>query len=239
MKNNKNNKKNSKQKFDIKTVALIIVSVIAVLSIGVSAVCIVKLNSIENSISFQSPTAGNTATEAVTNEVYTEEDDEDYSEDEDVIQDTQPATQISAFTEVTPPTAETDVQITYVQETQPPAENEIPQATTTPERTYTLPQKGDTVSSAFTPYKCITPEGEVISDDFNEKLGGEGTSIQLNEDGTYSFVLGNIISSSGTYELDGNAITLSDGYSGTVTYDELRTPIAIIISAEGYQAYFN
>jgi type II secretory pathway pseudopilin PulG len=112
---------------------------------------------------------------------------------------------------------------------------------TTQERTtvsYTLPVSGDTVSASFTPYKCITESGEVISSDFNSQLGGS-TSISLNSDGSYSFALGSVINSSGTYTLDGNSIELSDGYSGTVSYDSNNNPIAVIISAEGYQVYFN
>jgi phosphate-selective porin len=103
---------------------------------------------------------------------------------------------------------------------------------------YTLPTEGDTLSASFTPYKCITSDGDVISSDFNSELGGS-TSISLNSDGTYTFTLGSVVNSQGTYSIDGNAIELSDGYSGTVNYDSNNNPVAVIISAEGYQVYFN
>lgn len=141
---------------------------------------------------------------------------------------------------------ETEPTTEYVQDTteiitEETTEETTEEVTTTTEPTsklYTLPTQGDTTTVSFTPYKCITPDGEVISDDFINLLGGS-TSITLNEDGTYSFVLGGIVNSSGTYELDGNAIELSDGYSGTVSYDGSSTPIAVIISANDYQVYFN
>lgn len=219
-----------------KNIAIIIIAIFAVIAVIVAAVIVISgknknSDKTNTSVSTSETTSSNADETSILEETseYDDYDDTEYYENTDTTQ----VQEISTEQEITQ-TTESEQEVTQAQTSE---DNGQENAETT--KVYTLPTQGDTVSAKFTPYKCITSNGEVISSDFNTALGGSGTSIQLNSDGTYNFILGNIVNSSGTYTLDGNSIELSDGYSGTVSYDEQRTPIAVIISAEGYQAFFN
>ncbi|MGN0462668.1 MAG: hypothetical protein ACI4HZ_09520 [Ruminococcus sp.] len=91
--------------------------------------------------------------------------------------------------------------------------------------------------ASFAPYKCITPDGEVVSDDFNSVLGGDA-SVSFTSDGSYTLAVGSVANSSGSYSVDGNYLGM-DGYSGTVNFDDAGNPVAVIIEVNGYQVYFN
>ena len=148
-------------------------------------------------------------------------------------------------------TASTSENITYTEDTtyiettaeettEPttePTTEETPEEETTQPPTTQKPTTADMFDATFAPYKCITPDGEVVSDDFNSVLGGDA-SVSFTSDGSYTLSVGSIANSSGSYTVDGNYLGL-DGYSGTINFDDAGNPVAVIIDANGYKVYFN
>ncbi|MDD6645397.1 MAG: hypothetical protein PUE67_04990 [Oscillospiraceae bacterium] len=114
--------------------------------------------------------------------------------------------------------------------------SETTEETTIPPTTE-KPTIANLFDASFAPYKCITPDGEVVSDDFNSVLGGDA-SVSFTSDGSYSLAVGSVANSSGSYSVDGNYLGM-DGYSGTVNFDDAGNPVAVIIEVDGYQVYFN
>lgn len=116
------------------------------------------------------------------------------------------------------------------------ATEETTEETTIPPTTE-KPTVANLFDASFAPYKCITPDGEVVSDDFNSVLGGDA-SVSFTSDGSYTLAVGSVANSSGSYSVDGNYLGM-DEYSGTVNFDDAGNPVAVIIEVNGYQVYFN
>lgn len=134
-------------------------------------------------------------------------------------------------------TEEQTTEVTTESSTEPTTEETTEEQTTTAPPTTEQPTAAGMFDANFAPYKCVTPEGEVVSDDFNSVLGGD-TSVSFTSGGSYTLAVGNIANSSGSYTVDGNYLGM-DGYSGTVNFDDAGNPIAVIIDVDGYQVYFN
>lgn len=130
---------------------------------------------------------------------------------------------------------ETTAEETTAEETTEPT-SETTEETTIPPTTE-KPTIANLFDASFAPYKCITPDGEVVSDDFNSVLGGDA-SVSFTSDGSYTLAVGSVANSSGSYSVDGNYLGM-DGYSGTVNFDDAGNPVAVIIEVDGYQVYFN
>ncbi|MGN1132580.1 MAG: hypothetical protein ACI4RL_06700, partial [Ruminococcus sp.] len=155
----------------------------------------------------------------------------DTSSTESSSQTTAYTTQYSTYEE------DTTYQETTAEETTEPTTEETTEEETTLPPTTEKPTIANMFDASFAPYKCITPEGEVVSDDFNSVLGGDA-SVSFTSDGSYTLTVGSVANSSGSYTVDGNYLGL-DGYSGTVNFDDAGNPVAVIISVDGYQVYFN
>lgn len=124
---------------------------------------------------------------------------------------------------------ETTEEVTTLEETTEP---------TTEEETEETTISGNYISAEFGAYKCITPDGEVVSDDVSSAVGGY-TGISLSDNGTFNLSVGTVASTSGNYVIDGNYISLGD-YSGNISFDSDNNPIGIVVAdVEGYTVYFN
>ncbi len=207
----KNGKKNNKA--TIITIVAVIAAI--VLIIVVTVLCTKGCNSDEN----KAPSETTTEITSSSYNVLESNTEETYYQDTSVEETTQTYEETTAEPETEETTEETEEETTGREETQPPTQPDL-------------------VSASFIPYKCITPDGEVISSDFNTTLGG-ASSITLNSDGTYSLVVGDKVNSSGSYTIDGNSLSMDGGYSGTINFDDSGNPVAIITEADGYQVYFN
>lgn len=130
---------------------------------------------------------------------------------------------------------DTTYEETTVEETTQTTEETTEETTIPP--TTEKPTVANLFDASFAPYKCITPDGEVVSDDFNSVLGGDA-SVSFTSDGSYSLAVGSVANSSGSYSVDGNYLGM-DEYSGTVNFDDAGNPVAVIIEVNGYQVYFN
>lgn len=132
---------------------------------------------------------------------------------------------------------ETTYEETTEEETTTEPDTTTQEETTESETEATTVPEGQYYNATFGPYKCVTPEGEVLSDDIDSELGGY-TAITLAEDGTFTMSVGNLVNTSGTYAIDGNYIGLGD-YSGNINFDDAGNPVGIIASVEGYTIYLN
>lgn len=130
---------------------------------------------------------------------------------------------------------DTTYEETTVEETTQTTEETTEETTIPP--TTEKPTVANLFDASFAPYKCITPDGEVVSDDFNSVLGGDA-SVSFTSDGSYTLAVGSVANSSGSYSVDGNYLGM-DEYSGTVNFDDAGNPVAVIIEVNGYQVYFN
>ncbi|MGN0475863.1 MAG: hypothetical protein ACI4HM_00840, partial [Ruminococcus sp.] len=142
---------------------------------------------------------------------------------------TETTTQTTAYTSENATYAEDTTYIeTTAEETTEPTTEETTEEETTQPPTTQKPTIASMFDASFAPYKCITPEGEVVSDDFNSVFGGDA-SVSFTSGGSYTLAVGTIANSSGSYTVDGNYLGM-DGYSGTVNFDDAGNPVAVIIS---------
>lgn len=123
--------------------------------------------------------------------------------------------------------------------TEPTTEEETTEPTTTEAEPTTAPNSdnGNAVNASFAPYKCITPDGDVISDDFASELKGD-VSLSLKSNGTYILKVGNVANESGNYEIDGNSITLGS-YDGNISFDNAGNPVGVTVYVDDYTVSFN
>lgn len=136
-------------------------------------------------------------------------------------------------------TTEYTTEPTTEETTEPTTEEETTEPTTTEAEPTTAPNSdtGSGVTASFAPYKCITPDGDVISDDFSKELKGD-VSLSLNSNGTYTLKIGNVANESGNYEIDGNSITLGS-YDGNIYFDNAGNPIGVTVYVDDYTVSFN
>lgn len=136
-------------------------------------------------------------------------------------------------------TTEYTTEPTTEETTEPTTEEETTEPTTTEAEPTTAPNSdtGSGVTASFAPYKCITPDGDVISDDFSKELKGD-VSLSLNSNGTYTLKAGNVANESGNYEIDGNSITLGS-YDGNIYFDNAGNPIGVTVYVDDYTVSFN
>lgn len=136
-------------------------------------------------------------------------------------------------------TTEYTTEPTTEETTEPTTEEETTEPTTTEAEPTTAPNSdtGSGVNASFAPYKCITPDGDVISDDFSKELKGD-VSLSLNSNGTYTLKAGNIANESGNYEIDGNSITLGS-YDGNIYFDNAGNPVGVTVYVDDYTVSFN
>lgn len=136
-------------------------------------------------------------------------------------------------------TTEYTTEPTTEETTEPTTEEETTEPTTTEAEPTTAPNSdtGSVVTASFAPYKCITPDGDVISDDFSKELKGD-VSLSLNSNGTYTLKVGNVANESGNYEIDGNSITLGS-YDGNIYFDNAGNPIGVTVYVDDYTVSFN
>lgn len=136
-------------------------------------------------------------------------------------------------------TTEYTTEPTTEETTEPTTEEETTEPTTTEAEPTTAPNSdtGSGVTASFAPYKCITPDGDVISDDFSKELKGD-VSLSLNSNGTYTLKVGNVANESGNYEIDGNSITLGS-YDGNIYFDNAGNPIGVTVYVDDYTVSFN
>lgn len=136
-------------------------------------------------------------------------------------------------------TTEYTTEPTTEETTEPTTEEETTEPTTTEAEPTTAPNSdtGSGVTASFAPYKCITPDGDVISDDFSKELKGD-VSLSLNSNGTYTLKAGNVANESGNYEIDGNSITLGS-YDGNIYFDNAGNPIGVTVYIDDYTVSFN
>lgn len=199
--------KKGKNSNNNKKIIIICVAIIALVAIIVSVVF--ALNSCDSSEVENTNTS--TTVEITTEDVYTT-----YSEDTSVY----------------------ETESTFEETTEPITEETTVETTTLPEpTTASLSQNGTTVNASFAPYKCITSDGDLITDDFVSEFGGN-VSVSLSSDGTYSLELGTVANGSGEYEINGNAITLGD-IEGNISFDNDGNPIAVTIYLDDYTIAFN
>lgn len=136
-------------------------------------------------------------------------------------------------------TTEYTTEPTSEETTEPTTEEETTEPTTTEAEPTTAPNSdtGSGVTASFAPYKCITPDGDVISDDFSKELKGD-VSLSLNSNGTYTLKVGNVANESGNYEIDGNSITLGS-YDGNIYFDNAGNPVGVTVYVDDYTVSFN
>ena len=136
-------------------------------------------------------------------------------------------------------TTEYTTEPTTEETTEPTTEEETTEPTTTEVEPTTAPNSdtGSGVTASFAPYKCITPDGDVISDDFSKELKGD-VSLSLNSNGTYTLKAGKVANESGNYEIDGNSITLGS-YDGNIYFDNAGNPIGVTVYVDDYTVSFN
>ncbi len=136
-------------------------------------------------------------------------------------------------------TTEYTTEPTTEETTEPTTEEETTEPTTTEAEPTTAPNSdnGSGVTASFAPYKCITPDGDVISDDFSKELKGD-VSLSLNSNGTYTLKVGNVANESGNYEIDGNSITLGS-YDGNIYFDNAGNPVGVTVYVDDYTVSFN
>lgn len=136
-------------------------------------------------------------------------------------------------------TTEYTTEPTTEETTEPTTEEETTEPTTTEAEPTTVPNSdtGSGVTASFAPYKCITPDGDVISDDFSKELKGD-VSLSLNSNGTYTLKAGKVANESGNYEIDGNSITLGS-YDGNIYFDNAGNPIGVTVYVDDYTVSFN
>lgn len=136
-------------------------------------------------------------------------------------------------------TTEYTTEPTTEETTEPTTEEETTEPTTTVAEPTTAPNSdtGSGVTASFAPYKCITPDGDVISDDFSKELKGD-VSLSLNSNGTYTLKIGKVANESGNYEIDGNSITLGS-YDGNIYFDNAGNPIGVTVYVDDYTVSFN
>lgn len=136
-------------------------------------------------------------------------------------------------------TTEYTTEPTTEETTEPTTEEETTEPTTTEAEPTTAPNSdtGSGVNASFAPYKCITPDGDVISDDFSKELKGD-VSLSLNSNGTYTLKVGNVANESGNYEIDGNSITLGS-YDGNIYFDNAGNPVGVTVYVDDYTVSFN
>ena len=136
-------------------------------------------------------------------------------------------------------TTEYTTEPTTEETTEPTTEEETTEPTTTEAEPTTAPNSdtGSGVTASFAPYKCITPDGDVISDDFSKELKGD-VSLSLNSNGTYTLKAGKVANESGNYEIDGNSITLGS-YDGNIYFDNAGNPIGVTVYVDDYTVSFN
>lgn len=136
-------------------------------------------------------------------------------------------------------TTEYTTEPTTEETTEPTTEEETTEPTTTEAEPTTAPNSdtGSGVTASFAPYKCITPDGDVISDDFSKELKGD-VSLSLNSNGTYTLKVGNVANESGNYKIDGNSITLGS-YDGNIYFDNAGNPVGVTVYVDDYTVSFN
>ena len=136
-------------------------------------------------------------------------------------------------------TTEYTTEPTTEETTEPTTEEETTEPTTTEAEPTTAPNSdnGNAVNASFAPYKCITPDGDVISDDFASELKGD-VSLSLKSNGTYILKVGNVANESGNYEIDGNSITLGS-YDGNISFDNAGNPVGVTVYVDDYTVSFN
>lgn len=136
-------------------------------------------------------------------------------------------------------TTEYTTEPTTEETTEPTTEEETTEPTTTEAEPTTAPNSdnGNAVNASFAPYKCITPDGDVISDDFASELKGD-VSLSLKSNGTYILKVGNVANESGNYEIDGNSITLGS-YDGNISFDNVGNPVGVTVYVDDYTVSFN
>lgn len=136
-------------------------------------------------------------------------------------------------------TTEYTTEPTTEETTEPTTEEETTEPTTTEAEPTTAPNSdnGNAVNASFAPYKCITPDGDVISDDFASELKGD-VSLSLKNNGTYILKVGNVANESGNYEIDGNSITLGS-YDGNIYFDNAGNPVGVTVYVDDYTVSFN
>lgn len=136
-------------------------------------------------------------------------------------------------------TTEYTTEPTTEETTEPTTEEETTEPTTTEAEPTTAPNSdtGSGVTASFAPYKCITPDGDVISDDFSKELKGD-VSVSLNSNGTYTLKVGNVANESGNYKIDGNSITLGS-YDGNIYFDNAGNPVGVTVYVDDYTVSFN
>lgn len=136
-------------------------------------------------------------------------------------------------------TTEYTTEPTTEETTEPTTEEETTEPTTTDAEPTTAPNSdnGNAVNASFAPYKCITPDGDVISDDFASELKGDVT-LSLKSNGTYILKVGNVANESGNYEIDGNSITLGS-YDGNISFDNAGNPVGVTVYVDDYTVSFN
>ena len=136
-------------------------------------------------------------------------------------------------------TTEYTTEPTTEETTESTTEEETTEPTTTEAEPTTAPNSdtGSGVTASFAPYKCITPDGDVISDDFSKELKGD-VSLSLKTNGTYTLKIGNVANESGNYEIDGNSITLGS-YDGNIYFDNAGNPIGVTVYVDDYTVSFN
>lgn len=136
-------------------------------------------------------------------------------------------------------TTEYTTEPTTEETTEPTTEEETTEPTTTEAEPTTAPNSdnGNAVNASFAPYKCITPDGDVISDDFASELKGD-VSLSLKNNGTYILKVGNVANESGNYEIDGNSITLGS-YDGNISFDNAGNPVGVTVYVDDYTVSFN
>lgn len=136
-------------------------------------------------------------------------------------------------------TTEYTTEPTTEETTEPTTEEETTEPTTTEAEPTTAPNSdnGNAVNASFAPYKCITPDGDVISDDFASELKGD-VSLSLKSNSTYILKVGNVANESGNYEIDGNSITLGS-YDGNISFDNAGNPVGVTVYVDDYTVSFN
>lgn len=199
--------KNRKNNKNNKKIVIICVAIVALVAVIVSVVF--ALNSCDNGETENTNTS--TTETTITEDVYTT-----YSENSSVY----------------------ETENTSEETTEPTTEETTEETTTLPEpTTASLSQNGTTVEASFAPYKCITAEGDLITDDFVSEFGGN-VSVSLSSDGTYSLELGTVVNESGEYEINGNALILGDTQAN-ISFDNDGNPIAVTVYLEDYTISFN
>ena len=223
---NKDNDNKNDKKSKTPLVVGIVAGVLMIIAIVVTIVICAKGCSDENNNKVVTTTESTTAEETTTifNGFDNTEDENtiEYPTQEEFTEATEPETQTTV--------TESETEETTVTEATEPTEKET-------EETEQTAVSKDYVAANFSAYKCITPDGNVISDNIENDLGGN-VSISLGEDGSFLMEVGSIAGEVGSYVINGNSISL-EGYTGNISFDDAGNPIGIVVNVDGYTVYFN